>query len=222
MIRRVLSLIVFASVGCSDDPAAAPDARDGTGGDADTADDGTSDGADDGDAEDGTGALDGETDVEVDPDWPWPREAITVAPDASWKARISFPDEPFLARPRSFDVPEPRWVKLTVLTGDESLVTRPMRRVVAPLRAMGAHIDGRADGALAPDYAGIRPKLGPAGTPPADFRIEGPRDHGVPGLINLFGIESPGLTSSLAIGDYVAGLLDGDADAVTRLGGAAA
>jgi L-2-hydroxyglutarate oxidase LhgO len=63
------------------------------------------------------------------------------------------------------------------------------------------------DGALAPDYAGIRPKLGPAGAPNLDFRIEGPAQHGVPGLVNLFGIESPGLTSCLAIADHVAGLL---------------
>jgi L-2-hydroxyglutarate oxidase LhgO len=63
------------------------------------------------------------------------------------------------------------------------------------------------DGALAPDYAGIRPKLGPKGSPNLDFRIEGPAEHGVPGLVNLFGIESPGLTSCLAIADHVAGLL---------------
>jgi L-2-hydroxyglutarate oxidase LhgO len=63
------------------------------------------------------------------------------------------------------------------------------------------------DGALAPDYAGIRPKLGAAGAPALDFRIDGPAQHGVPGLVNLFGIESPGLTSCLAIADHVAGLL---------------
>ncbi|MFL1456123.1 NAD(P)/FAD-dependent oxidoreductase [Marinobacter sp. GN3S48] len=57
---------------------------------------------------------------------------------------------------------------------------------------------------LQPAYAGIRPKLtGPDGGF-ADFRIDGPADHGVPGLVNLFGIESPGLTSCLAIADYVA------------------
>lgn len=57
---------------------------------------------------------------------------------------------------------------------------------------------------LIPDYAGIRPKLVGPGEPPADFRIDGPADHGLPGLICLHGIESPGLTSSLALGDYVA------------------
>jgi L-2-hydroxyglutarate oxidase LhgO len=62
------------------------------------------------------------------------------------------------------------------------------------------------DGALTPDYTGIRPKLHGPGEPQPDFRIEGPAEHGIPGLVNLLGIESPGLTSSLAIGDYVAGL----------------
>jgi L-2-hydroxyglutarate oxidase LhgO len=60
------------------------------------------------------------------------------------------------------------------------------------------------DGALKPDYAGIRPKLHGPGEPQPDFRIDGPERHGLPGLIALFGIESPGLTSSLAIGERVA------------------
>lgn len=60
---------------------------------------------------------------------------------------------------------------------------------------------------IQPDYAGIRPKLAGAEAPDADFRIEGETVHGVPGLVNLFGIESPGLTSCLTIGDYVAGLV---------------
>jgi L-2-hydroxyglutarate oxidase LhgO len=63
---------------------------------------------------------------------------------------------------------------------------------------------GLADGALQPDYAGIRPKIGLAGGGDADFMIQGPAQHGVAGLINLFGIESPGLTSCLAIADRVA------------------
>jgi L-2-hydroxyglutarate oxidase LhgO len=62
-------------------------------------------------------------------------------------------------------------------------------------------------GALQPAYAGIRPKISGPGQPTADFCIQGPQDHGVPGWVNLFGIESPGLTSCLAIGDYVADLL---------------
>jgi L-2-hydroxyglutarate oxidase LhgO len=56
-----------------------------------------------------------------------------------------------------------------------------------------------ADGALAPGYAGVRPKLDPAGSPARDFVIDGPEHHGVPGLVNLFGIESPGLTASWPI-----------------------
>lgn len=64
-----------------------------------------------------------------------------------------------------------------------------------------------ADGALQPGYAGIRPKISGPGEPAADFRIDGPAIHGVPGLVNLFGIESPGLTSSLALAQHVAGLL---------------
>ncbi|MGO4151794.1 NAD(P)/FAD-dependent oxidoreductase [Cupriavidus sp. YAF13] len=66
---------------------------------------------------------------------------------------------------------------------------------------------GLADGALQPGYAGIRPKISGPGEPAADFRIDGPATHGVPGLVNLFGIESPGLTSSLALAEHVAGLL---------------
>ncbi len=59
------------------------------------------------------------------------------------------------------------------------------------------------DGALMPSYSGMRPKIVPPAVASQDFLIQGPRDHGVAGLINLFGIESPGLTSSLAIADYV-------------------
>jgi L-2-hydroxyglutarate oxidase LhgO len=67
-----------------------------------------------------------------------------------------------------------------------------------------------AEGALLPGYSGIRPKVtGPDGTPTDDFLISGPKDHGVPGVINLFGIESPGLTASLAIADLVAEMAAG-------------
>jgi L-2-hydroxyglutarate oxidase LhgO len=61
------------------------------------------------------------------------------------------------------------------------------------------------DGALSPGYAGVRPKLMDAGAD-ADFVIQGREAHGIDGLINLYGIESPGLTSALAIGDLVAGM----------------
>ena len=62
------------------------------------------------------------------------------------------------------------------------------------------------DGALVPSYSGIRPKIVPPAVAVQDFVIQGPRDHGVDGLINLFGIESPGLTSSLSIADHVCDL----------------
>jgi len=63
---------------------------------------------------------------------------------------------------------------------------------------------GLPDGALQPDYAGIRPKLAHASPNDTDFMVQTPRDHGVAGLINLYGIESPGLTASLALASYVA------------------
>jgi len=66
---------------------------------------------------------------------------------------------------------------------------------------------GLPDGALTPDYAGIRPKLHGPGEPQPDFQLRGRDDHGLDGLVALFGIESPGLTSSLAIGEAVADML---------------
>jgi L-2-hydroxyglutarate oxidase LhgO len=62
---------------------------------------------------------------------------------------------------------------------------------------------GLPDGAITPDYSGCRPKLSGPGEPAADFRIDGPELHDVEGLVNLFGIESPGLTSSPAIAEEV-------------------
>jgi L-2-hydroxyglutarate oxidase LhgO len=66
---------------------------------------------------------------------------------------------------------------------------------------------GLPDGALSPDYAGVRPKLHGPDAPQPDFRIDGTDVHGLPGLVALFGIESPGLTSSLAIGEEAAARL---------------
>jgi len=82
------------------------------------------------------------------------------------------------------------------------------RRADAFYREIRRYWPGLRDGALAPGYAGIRPKLQAPGEPPRDFLIQGPKDHGIAGLVNLFGIESPGLTASLAIADYVLELLD--------------
>lgn len=73
--------------------------------------------------------------------------------------------------------------------------------------AIRRYYPGLADGALEPGYVGIRPKLVPEGTPAADFVVQGPETHGVPGVVNLFGIESPGLTACLSIADEVAARL---------------
>ncbi|GJE54936.1 NAD(P)/FAD-dependent oxidoreductase [Methylobacterium thuringiense] len=65
------------------------------------------------------------------------------------------------------------------------------------------------DGRLTPDYAGIRPKLSGPGEPAADFLVDGPAEHRMPGLVQLFGIESPGLTSALSLAEDVARRLEG-------------
>ena len=96
---------------------------------------------------------------------------------------------------------------------DVQWVASPDDLIVDPARGDGFYAEVRRywpalpNGALVPGYAGIRPKISGPDEAAADFRIEGPSTHGVPGLVNLFGIESPGLTSSLAIGRYVAELL---------------
>jgi len=86
---------------------------------------------------------------------------------------------------------------------------------VDPRRADGFYAEvrrywpGLADGALQPSYSGVRPKIHGPGEAAPDFRIDGPEVHGVPGLVNLLGIESPGLTSALAIGEHITRLLEG-------------
>ncbi|RQO45787.1 FAD-dependent oxidoreductase [Variovorax sp. KBW07] len=121
-----------------------------------------------------------------------------------------------------YPVPEPGGlgVHLTVDLGgqakfgpDVQWVASADDLVVDPARGDGFYAEVRKywpalpDGALIPGYAGMRPKISGPGEPAADFVIDGPESHGVPGLVNLFGIESPGLTSSLAIGRHVARLL---------------
>jgi L-2-hydroxyglutarate oxidase LhgO len=82
---------------------------------------------------------------------------------------------------------------------------------VDPGRAEGFYAEvrrywpGLPDGALQPSYSGVRPKIHGRGEPAPDFRIDGPAQHGVPGWVNLLGIESPGLTSALAIAEHVVG-----------------
>jgi L-2-hydroxyglutarate oxidase LhgO len=84
---------------------------------------------------------------------------------------------------------------------------------VDPARADGFYAEVRRywpdlpDGALAPSYSGVRPKIHTASEMAPDFRLDGPALHGIPGLVNLFGIESPGLTSAMAIAEQVAGPL---------------
>lgn len=96
--------------------------------------------------------------------------------------------------------PDLSWIERVDYRFDES-------RTADFYRAIRDYYPGLGDGALQPGYTGIRPKIYGPGQPAPDFLIQGPAQHGVAGLVNLFGIESPGLTSSLAIADYVADLL---------------
>jgi L-2-hydroxyglutarate oxidase LhgO len=96
--------------------------------------------------------------------------------------------------------PDVSWIDGVDYGFDES-------RAPAFYAAIRRYYPALPDGALEPGYTGIRPKLAPAGAPAADFLIQGPALHGVPGLVNLYGIESPGLTASLALADEVASLL---------------
>lgn len=97
---------------------------------------------------------------------------------------------------------------------DVQWVDSPDDLVVDPQRGEAFYAEvrkywpGLQDGALIAGYAGIRPKIQAPHEAAKDFLIQGPADHGVAGLVNLFGIESPGLTSSLAIGEYVRAMLD--------------
>jgi L-2-hydroxyglutarate oxidase LhgO len=74
------------------------------------------------------------------------------------------------------------------------------RRCDSFYAAVRRYWPGLKDGALQPGYAGIRPKISGPNDPAADFSVQGPAEHGVPGLVNCYGIESPGLTASLAAG----------------------
>jgi L-2-hydroxyglutarate oxidase LhgO len=77
------------------------------------------------------------------------------------------------------------------------------RRAERFYAAIRRYWPGLPEGALAPGYAGIRPKTAGPGEPAPDFQVQGPAVHGIPGLVHLFGIESPGLTASLALADAV-------------------
>ncbi|MBY0509171.1 MAG: NAD(P)/FAD-dependent oxidoreductase [Rhodospirillaceae bacterium] len=97
--------------------------------------------------------------------------------------------------------PDVRWVSSIDYTFDD-------QHFDAFVEAIRLYYPGLDVSRLNPDYTGIRPKLGGPGSQFADFRIDGPAQHGIPGLVNLFGIESPGLTASLAIADYVSLLMN--------------
>jgi L-2-hydroxyglutarate oxidase LhgO len=97
--------------------------------------------------------------------------------------------------------PDVEWIDRVDYTFDET-------RAPAFEAAIRRYWPGLPAGALQSGYVGVRPKLGPAGRTPQDFVIQGPAEHGAAGLINLYGIESPGLTACLAIADYVLSLLD--------------
>ena len=94
--------------------------------------------------------------------------------------------------------PDVEWVD-----GPDALAVDP-RRGDAFYAEIRKYWPALPDGSLSPAYAGIRPKIAFGAHACTDFVIQGPQVHGVPGLINLFGIESPGLTSALAIGEHVA------------------
>lgn len=96
--------------------------------------------------------------------------------------------------------PDVEWIETPDYRFDES---RRGRFVTAIRR----YYPGLDPDRLQPGYVGVRPKIVGCGEPAADFRIDGPRKHGIAGLVHLYGIESPGLTASLAIGESVASML---------------
>ena len=92
--------------------------------------------------------------------------------------------------------PDVEWVQAIAYDVDP----RRAERFYAAIRRFWP---GLPEGALLPGYSGIRPKTAGPGDPAQDFQIQGPRAHGVQGLVNLYGIESPGLTASLALAEAV-------------------
>lgn len=117
--------------------------------------------------------------------YPMPESAglgVHVTVDLGGQARFG-PDVEWVERPDDYDV-DPR-------------------RAEAFYDAVRRYWPELPDGALLPGYAGMRPKLQAPGGAPEDFLVQGPAEHGVPGLVNLYGIESPGLTASLALADLV-------------------
>ena len=96
--------------------------------------------------------------------------------------------------------PDVEWIAAPDYTVDPARV----ERFAGAIRRWWPDLDTER---LQPGYAGVRPKIVGPGEPDADFRIDGPAAHGTPGLVHLYGIESPGLTAALAIGEHVAAML---------------
>jgi L-2-hydroxyglutarate oxidase LhgO len=98
--------------------------------------------------------------------------------------------------------PEEEWIDAVDYTLDPA-------RDATVYAAVRRYWPALPDGALEPAYTGIRPRLNGPGEPMADWIVQGPSEHGVPGLVHLFGIESPGITSSMPIAEMVAGMIGG-------------
>ena len=99
--------------------------------------------------------------------------------------------------------PDVAWVDNVNYDFDES-------RKADFVKAIRCYFPDLDEDKLSSAYTGVRPKISGPGEPSADFLIQGEEAHGVRGLVNLFGIDSPGLTSSLAIGEYIKSMLGGD------------
>jgi L-2-hydroxyglutarate oxidase LhgO len=92
--------------------------------------------------------------------------------------------------------PDVAWVEQV----DYGLDAAPSRAFCDAIRR---YYPDLSDQALLPGYAGVRPKLSPAGAAVDDFAVQGPEQHGIPGCVHLYGIESPGLTAALALAEEV-------------------
>jgi L-2-hydroxyglutarate oxidase LhgO len=105
--------------------------------------------------------------------------------------------------------PDVQWVPTTALGAEDYTVDPGL--AAAFEAAIRPYWPGLPAGRIQPAYAGLRPKPHAPGEPAADFIVSGPAEHGVDGLVQLFGIESPGLTSALILGELVAQRLEGQA-----------